>query len=203
MDLLERLTVLISSDVSDVVTYKWRALLTIDTIYCHFKGRAMEVESLFRLNSTTYMYPHFLPKNFKTLGEKMVTFPTKIKSSKCPVRNDNSARNANPKTPLTTFFPSFASWNFLPSGARCGVVLVFEMRFHSSNNLNGVFSEAFSEGGEINFFSFTEVVAHFRVFYFFCITSQSFKRTNFKDGFKKLIQASMCNSLLTLAAYVR
>ena len=33
----------------------------------------------------------------------------------------------------------------------------------------------------------------------FCITSQNFKRTNFKDCFEKLIQASKCNSLLTLA----
>ena len=33
MDLLERLTVLISSDVSDVFTYKRGALITIDTIF--------------------------------------------------------------------------------------------------------------------------------------------------------------------------
>lgn len=37
MDLLERLTVLISSDVSDVFTYKWGALITTDTVFS-FEG---------------------------------------------------------------------------------------------------------------------------------------------------------------------
>lgn len=55
-------------------------------------------------------------------------------------------------------------------------------------------------------FFFTGAVAHFRLFYLiflYHLSSQNFKRTNFKDGFQNLKQASMCNSRLTLAGYVR